>query len=503
MSNILNCLAAAPALMPMPGEAMRDGKAELNAAPPTAAPVSAASPNQRPTADTRHASRRRSLELVSEAQGDVDGFVKELDQKRRQLDDHIHKFIAQKEREFKLYERELRTRYRTPSNPPPASPSITTQPCVPANEDPTPAVDKGHERESELLGLFTPAYLPLLESRPAGPGRSPSAPPLTEAAASLDIGPDRQSLQRSHTDPATLSPRLALGPRTPSSGSDPGRSLVSALKSPSAGPRLPKQKRVSLIVGDEVVAPSDNVSSNADNSSEHRADRVSDARVVGVQQDTQQEKEVHNQSVSQPPEPAQVGTSAQQSPQKNKQPGGLSLGFASVARDDGSLKDTLQTSVEPQADLELNSPFSMDEEFEGAHSSDHFTTLIEDVDIDSGLDSESTLRAGSPGSSPEQHPSPTDLESGLDVPITRFRSSSSSSAQPISPGFSRPSVRQDPQFNFANEPPAGSPARGSLYESFSRPSYSKQQQTSGSLGESFMQRNAEEMMRRRQSTPRS
>lgn len=525
MSNILDCLAAAPALMPMPGEAVTQDDN------PFVPPPSTQSPSPRSN-EGRQASRRRSLEVVAEAQGDVDSFVRELDQKRRQLDDQIHKFIAQKEREFKLYERELRTRYRTPSTP--STPPLHTS--ASGNEPPSPlAVDKPgdtavakddanhgnipvHERESELLGLFTPAYLPLLDGRPPAPGRSPSAPPLIDTNASATIGPDRQSLQRANTDPVgdpsvkSLS-RLALGPRTPSSGSDPGKNLVSALKSPSAGPRLSKQKRVSLIVGDEVVAPSDNVFSDMGKDSERQPEDHSDHVVKANVHSVQPEK--HGQplpksssssssfssssSSSDATEPAGLQSAA-----NTKQPGGLSLGFATAAREPSSLKESLRTPSDPQGDIELSSPFSMDEEFGSTSPSQTFTTQIEDIDadVDSGLDSESTLRAASPASPDDKHMSPVSRSPGLEVPISRIRSSSSASAQPISPGFSRPSVREDPQLAFADQAPVETPAQGSFYDSFTRPSYSKQQ-TSGSLGESFMQRNAEEMMRRRQSTPRS
>jgi hypothetical protein len=145
----------------------------------------------------------------------------------------------------------------------------------------------------------------------------------------------------------------------------------------------------------------------------------------------------------------------------------------------------------------------MDEEFDDARSSEMYTTQIEDIDadIDSGLESESTLRAASPASPSDRDTSPVTNAPSLDVPIASFGTSSSSSAQPISPGFSRPSVRQDPQLDLGGEPLEETPAPGSLYGSFSRPSYSKQQ-SSGGLGESFMQRNAENLMRRRQSVQR-
>jgi hypothetical protein len=547
MSNILDCLAAAPAFMPMPGEAAARAEAEAvrpnpphdhqdtPSQPPTSTPsvpsdqspsassnqVSSAhlsqSPSPRPN-EGRQASRRRSLEVVAGAQGDVDGFIKELDQKRRQLDDQIHKFIAQKEREFKLHERELRTRYRTspaPSTQPPGEASPTTTPADPpadaagGSQNARSTKEKDHERESELLGLFTPAYLPLLESRPSGPGRSPSAPVLSDPADSTPILPDRQALQRANTDPAgenkSPSYRRALGPRTPSSGSDQGRSLISALKSPSAGPRLANKKRVSLIVGDAVVAPSDNIFSSADRDPDQRPNTDMGAEHIEVQTPAQPTQAEIREPIS-PISPSLNSTenSVPQSSENELRPGGLSLGFASAARSPDMSQKPLQSSViNPEGDLDLASPFSMDEEFDDVRSSGMYTTQIEDIDadVDSGLDSESTLRAESPASPSGRDISPASDAPSLDIPIASFGTSSSASAQPISPGFSRPSVRKDPQLDLGEESLEEIPAPGSLYGSFSRPSYSKQQ-SSGGLGESFMQRNAEKLMRRRQSVQR-
>ncbi|KAI4720613.1 hypothetical protein E4T48_03112 [Aureobasidium sp. EXF-10727] len=535
MSNILDCLAAAPALMPMPGEDAAPKAEAVRPSPqhhqnrdtPSQPPDSTSDqpPNQSPSpspgprpAEGRQASRRRSLEVVAEAQGDIDGFVKELDQKRRQLDDQIHKFIAQKEREFKLYERELRTRYRSlpaPSLQTPGNASPNTAPADPlanvadTNRDARGTSEKDHERESELLGLFTPAYLPLLENRPSGPGRSPSAPVLGDTADSAAIVPDRQPLQRANTDPAgdnkIPSSRRSLGPRTPSSGSDQGRSLVSALKSPSAGPRLSNKKRVSLIVGDAVVAPSDNIFSGVNRDSTLRPDDEVDAQHIEVQTPAQPtQPETREPTPPRSPSINENESGAPQSPQTSSQPGGLSLGFASAARGPNIPQEPLQTKISSDGDLELASPFSMDEEFDDSGPPEMYTTQIEDIDtdVDSGLDSESTLRAASPASSGDRDSSPASHPSSLNIPISSIGTSSSSSAQPISPGFSRPSVREDPQLDLDDQVPEEMPAQGSLYGSFSRPSYSKQQ-TVGSLGESFMQRNAEKLMRRRQSTQRS
>lgn len=425
---------------------------------------------------SRHAARRRSLELVAEAQGDVDGFVKEIEAKRRQLDEQIHKFISQKEREFKLYERELRIRYRTAATDSPAT--TASDESVQRKDDP----DSPMKRETELLGLFTPAYLPLLDSRPPAPARSPSAPPLTDTPT--DIVPDRQALHRANTDPACdnkpHSIRIALGHRTPSSGSDTGKSLVSALKSPSALPKPFNKKRVSLIVGDAVVAPSDNVH-------------------LGLPEEEQSSTQRHAVVQPSPQTPLRAGAVKSQplpavAPQ-NTQPGGLSLGFASATQAPGVSNGITPTNINAtsaEGDLEIASPFAMDEEFDSMTSQEMYTTQIEDIDadIDSGLDSESTLREPSPDKSEAKHTSP-------ESPIPKIEASSSASAQPIAPGFSRPSVKRDPELEFDDPNPQDTLPPNSIYDSFTRPSYGMQ--SIGSLGESFMAKNAEKMMRRRQS----
>ncbi|KAG9911413.1 hypothetical protein KCU81_g9760, partial [Aureobasidium melanogenum] len=158
------------------------------------------------------------------------GFVKELDQIRRQLDDQIHKFIAQNERVEALRARVAHTLSRPTRAlhtdlweslahyPPADQPSGASD----TKRDAQGTNDKSHECESELLDLFTPVYLPLLESRPLGPSRSPFAPALGDTDDSSTIVDDRQALQRANTDPAddneSLSYRRGLGPRAPSSG---------------------------------------------------------------------------------------------------------------------------------------------------------------------------------------------------------------------------------------------------------------------------------------------
>ena len=186
------------------------------------------------------------------------------------------------------------------------------------------------------------------------------------------------------------------------------------------------------------------------------------------------------------------------------QPSGLSLGFATASRDNIGTKEASKPSIDTDRDIELSSPFSMDEDFGNHHPFDVQVSHIEDIDTgnDSTAESEMTLRAESPLSPGANIPPPSlDQPPGLEIPVTRIRSASSSSAQPTSPGFSRPSVREDPQFNLAQHNSyVETPIQSSLYDSFARPSH--QQPVVGSLGESFMQKNAEELMRRRKSSGR-
>ncbi|KAK3082496.1 hypothetical protein LTR53_020306, partial [Teratosphaeriaceae sp. CCFEE 6253] len=67
---------------------------------------------------------------------------------------------------------------------------------------------------------------------------------------------------------------LQLAKRTSSSGSSADGKLASAMKSPTQSLQRPKRKRVSLAVGDSIVAPSDNVPSALNNSSAPSHSRV-------------------------------------------------------------------------------------------------------------------------------------------------------------------------------------------------------------------------------------
>ncbi|KAK5000992.1 hypothetical protein LTR66_000271 [Elasticomyces elasticus] len=244
---------------------------------------------------------------------DTKVYLEELERKRRQLDEQIHRFIASKEREYKTFQKHLQGQHKVKFNGEriavSSSPALSSSPSAQvaparvgsprlrpsktvegvgengerspnkasgkavavAEEDPTAP----QYHEGELLGIVTPAWVPLLESkagrRPATLERTSSAPlaSSTEAYRNDERAEvkrsDKETVQRSASDPLvdrvpTKRPsRLQLEHRTSSSGSNAseGRSLTSALKSPKWRASHPgaERKRVSLAIGDMVVTP--------------------------------------------------------------------------------------------------------------------------------------------------------------------------------------------------------------------------------------------------------
>lgn len=558
MSDTTSCLTSGPALRPKPeGVTRRDkdlpsptpssvppeGPTNSSPAPRHAntSPPSKDAPNPIGRDESRRALRRRSVEVVAEAKGNVHAFMEELEQKRRQLDEQIHKYISQKEREYKLYERDLRTKYRSPgearttaedaagSTEMQTTSQTTAQKDLTKRADPpkeTEAenVDQGSssakserlaaisgledtrpssEREKEFLGLFTPAFLPLLDGKSPELDRSPSAPLLSEGSVTLVLEPDRRALHRANTDPLFNAgevkrlERLGLTQRTPSSGSDAGRPLVSALKSSNTGPNHPKRKRVSikLEVGQEVevVHPSDSVPKMGNHTSMHHSE--------GGHRQAQAQKPVEEQSQAealsvQAPEPIAESYPAPFTPRKQS---GLTLGLMSHPDRTVDIPTNSDSSK-----TEVASPFAMDEEMGGARTgmpgmdSDEGDLEL-DLDPSPGLSPRNEFPELSPtltGSPDSNQALSLEQSDNVEVPIGSFRSPSSF-AQPTSPGFSRPAATKDPEYFFSEEQKVESPPKGSYYGSFTRPNTARQ--ASSSLGESYMQRNAATLMRRRQS----
>ncbi|GAB7356884.1 hypothetical protein MBLNU459_g7747t1 [Dothideomycetes sp. NU459] len=561
MSDAASCVTPGPALRPAPERATQKsstsqsssttsistastGTSESASHLANAVPLSGDSATSGNRDEGRRASRRRSAEVVAESKGDVQSFMEELEHKRRQLDEQIHKYIAQKEREYKLYERELRTKYRSavqqepvadesaglkgpgtprqanvhkspsgrtdwPKGPPAededqgsAQSQLERNTAVSGLEDTRPSA----ERERELLGLFTPAFLPLLDSKSPELNRSPSAPLLTDGNAAKSLETNRQELKRASTEPHLEArgpgklERLGLTQRTPSSGSDQGRALISALKSSNPHSNLPKRKRVSIKLdvgkGVEVVHPSDNVPADGNHTSmhhseaSHRQTRLEKGPVQPPVAETQFAKTSASGLVVEPGVAAM--TPGNQS--------GLTIGLLSRPDQNHSQSAILESNVGIPA-----SPFAMDEDLSNATGTQSQEKQDDEDDLELDLSPDRSPPSASPfelspaiSGSPDSYFAPPESLAGIDLPINSFRSPSSSFVQPTSPGFSRPSVTKDPELAFVEDTSVDTPAKNSFYGSFTRPSASRQAQNS--LGGSYMQRNAEQLIRRRQTT---
>lgn len=495
--------------------------------------------------EPRGAYRTRSIEAIEEAKGDVGAFLQELETKRRQLDDQIHRYIKQKEREYKLFERDLRVKYRTPqhanaSHVQEGSPSsgrldgntgndtendviagdanvrqqLEKEGTVGKEETLPEGTDDGLEssqatkkRESELLGFFTPAYLPLLDVAAKSDGKPPSAPTTPSNSSSLNPElKDNKFLQRAQSDPVVVLSALANRPngfklehRTPSTGSEKGRSLISALKpSPSTRSRG-MQKRVSLVVGDEVVAPSDNVFEHA----EHI-----EIREEIVERAVAQPSAVVDQSpeVKGPSEPALTighrGVS-EVAPLTAQRHSIIASKFKSPSPEASEMAPNKAAETIVAEPEDLSSPFTMDEEIQGPPPPN-----ADDDNDDEGEDEDETEGPMRDEPVPRQRNYSTPTNEDLNAHLASERQSEKQSAlsaqlktspgsasQPVTAGFSRPSARRDPYTYFVtgSTPEVEDNAKYGSFSSRADP----YNMNTGSLGESFMMKHAEKMLERR------
>ncbi|KAF4550696.1 Hypothetical protein D9617_16g014840 [Elsinoe fawcettii] len=500
------------------------------------------SPSKREREEPRGAYRAQSIKAIQEVNGDVDAFLEEVDAKRRQLDEQIHRYIKQKDREFKLFERDARIKYRsagTTRQPQHSSagPSRSTshsatngnhvtngqtaahhhdsaeqQDALQARSQPRIA-DNGlrdpevaREREADLLGVFTPSFLPLLstkleDDRPPSAPASLSVPTRPSAMASLPTPLDL-ALHRANSDPVDerdlKQTRMKLEKRTSSSGSE-SRNLVSVLKSPAANARGPKRKRVSLVVGDDIVAPSDSLNAmhNQDDDQVEHAEHVE--RIDFVNERTSPQIPEHPSEDDQNTSPKSTGPAkshslhsgertARVAPRLAQTQHAAVSGIASALASErkSSFKSapppvTSKAPAKPEPDV-FN--FS-DTELTAEDHVDRPPSDLEDVDISPVT----TPRPAENIRAPPPRPTPTKADNPVRPSATRLRTSSSSSSQPISPGFSRPSVKDDPIFPLGEDVKSPEIEQNELYGSLTA-SLSLRQ---GSLGESFMERNAEEL----------
>lgn len=520
------------------------------------------SPSKNQREEPRGAYRAQSIKAIQEVNGDVGAFLEEVDTKRRQLDEQIHRYIKQKDREFKLFERDARIKYRnagtarqpshagagpSKSGRPAAtngntvitaddSASETTgdhtekQDALQARSQPRLA-DNGlrdpqvaREREADLLGVFTPSFLPLLSTQLAD-DRPPSAPAslpahiYTSALASFPTPLDRM-LHRANSDPVDekdiKQTRIKLEKRTSSSGSE-SKNLVSVLKSPAANARGPKRKRVSLVVGDDIVAPSDNVNSLYTPDDDNQLEHAEHVECVDFGTD-RTSPTIPEESINKNLKPNHVNTShtlkgsrepveqtPEAAPPATSQRPISALASALATERRSSLTSHLPPQIvttaptKPEPDV-FN--FS-DTELAGEDHADRPPSDIEDVSDVSPAPSPAppedvgqvTPRAPPARSIP---PARVEMPARPTRPVPKLRTSSSSSSQPVSPGFSRPSVKDDPVFPMGENVTTPEIEQNEIYGSMS----ASMSLRAGSLGESFMERNAEELKKsgkRRQS----
>jgi len=490
--------------------------------------------------ELRGAYRARSIEVIAQAGGDVAAFLEELEFKRKQLDEQIQRYIKQKDREFKIFERDLRPKYR--SKPAKQEEAVVKTPDEPAfnptgtddakstssdvsglnsggthmqnpNGKRSPDPKSAQKRESELLGLFTPDYLPLLgkESESNPTERSPSAPPQLVSHETRE-SPVPDPLLRAHSDSivvaaSPLNPeRLRIENRSLSGGLEPIKPLVGVLRGPTGHARLPK-KRVSLVVGDEIVIPSDDVSTSqppprVTSSLEMSSSTLSTSSRTGTRSSYTDE---NTNIVSLQANPFANGGQTEETASRlfqHHEPSASQFPIMPISALSSSLARTPAAGDEDD-DLDVESPFAMDDDPAPREKSPWIEPMPRVADDQAEMESDFQDHAeqiedvqlemtASPGSPRTVLPTPS-------VSISRVRTSSSASLQPVSPGFSRPSVKEDPQSLFAEPDDVTTPEieDNKSYGSFSQSgSYMDRK---GSLGESFMQRNAAEMMRRRKS----
>ncbi|KAF2721522.1 hypothetical protein K431DRAFT_303501 [Polychaeton citri CBS 116435] len=522
---------------------------------------------------TRRLSFRKSL---AEA-GLPEEYLEKLEQKRRQLDDSIHKYIASKEREYKQYEKDLRQQRRLSlkeqgsgvadefgpapqrralSDGAPAlseslrdgregglvgremrgstdSQVLVDEDGAALDEDPGRQHENGkphtngnrdskHHSNRELNGLFTPPFLAALEDDERHRLERTTSAPISYPSSgnSKSSSPDLQrTLSDTYTQARPKRPvHLQLAHRTSSSGSSVDGKLVSAMKSSASSTKnRNRRKRVSLAVGDVIVAPADNVPVPVSNNrrashSRLRSSPAADRERKSEEASLMEEEPLPSPTTALPnthrPSQAAIGSSL------------LSDGL--TARTEDLISPGQQESVAQTA-----SPFKGDigDMWHLEDSDDGQAELVDpesDADAEDVFAGEPDQRAGVDAGTgkgrddveeeeeEEEEGEQDETEAGVDVDEhgsavhLEFRPGSvAASQQPTSPGFRRPSVSADPGFQGSNYSTAAydAEANGIYGSSYIHPT-SKASFRAGSLGESYMARNAEWLSQARQSSSR-
>lgn len=201
--------------------------------------------------DHRRQNHRTELaQDITAAGGKTDAFLKELDTHQLYLDDLVDRFIAEKETEYIEFANSLRERYKYFIKRPLADIAKSKQHVS------SEAVIEEHPGKSQG---------PDIEARPVD--GSASGPTLTDESGVSNL--DERMVPQIGPPPTPRSPAaLDMAKSTESEPTSPiieqkaalNQRRLSAIRNSTASTRTPRKKRVSLVVGDEVVAPSDVIS---------------------------------------------------------------------------------------------------------------------------------------------------------------------------------------------------------------------------------------------------
>jgi hypothetical protein len=370
------------------------------------------------------------------------------------------------------------------------------------------------ERDKEFVGLFTPSFLPALQDGSDRQlERTSSAPSVVESLSKNP--PDAvcmpSGFERSNSDTAAQAKpkrpsQLVLAHRTSSSGSSADGKLASAMKSPTPVPK-PKRKRVSLAVGDSIVAPSDSVPSNLNIISLPSHSRQHPVESSKLQQSPPVESPIQNGNVI--PNGVSAKSSKQLVGEANKfQQDNTQRSAPLPAQIQSANSTSAHDQFERDADVDMfgldedtetpGAPVSYDEDENAIESEDEIIGRIrrDKLGYENMRDANKIIYDSEAGLIPElESDRPAD---GLDFEIGLAPAGPKRELN--GPGFSQPSVLRDPIYIGNNYHRAELAAvNDEIYgSSYNRPS-SKGSFTSGSLGESFMEQNAEAMMRLRNS----
>ncbi|KAK0908872.1 hypothetical protein LTS16_022268 [Friedmanniomyces endolithicus] len=508
-------------------------------------------------------------------------YLEALEQKRKQLDESIHKYIAAKEREYKQYEKELKqttkngagsqattaavpappsasangngvaapTKRRTSSESTQSATSpflapqphgavdtllasgLRRQPVSPVMEEdsggggadrPGSANLKDRrasaEREKDFVGLFTPQFLPLIDHKDERtPKRTESAPSNVQPSSRTTVPVGAPSLSKADSESAMYAKykrpvHLQLAKRTSSSGSSADGKLASAMKSPQHSMQRPKRKRVSLAVGDSIVAPSDIVPVATKHSTTPSHSRTRSPETEREKVPIMNPGAIASHDFCETSSEARRAAPAEPCSGERRE---YSSHFATEHDPDGDLFDLEDESDHPMGDFDsaIESEEDAAPGITGRVAHSHAPEDRHEIpvpsprtqsgepftyDPEAGLIPEEPTSDTSPTFKPDPN-QPLHLGSRPSASAAFFSPSSNSSHQPTpSPGFQRPTAASDPVFRsrdyYAEYREA---ADEELYgSSFSRPA-TKGSFTGGSLGESFMAKHAEEMMRTR------